>query len=821
MKKVLVVLIILLFAASISLADAFYLPEYYTRSDFLSSTPGAAGDASGAIFNPAIWGLMKGPEVQFYWNDLDKTGTNINNWALVSGGQGLGFSMQHWDYGEKIGINKYQRYSMNDFTIGLGGGTQEFSTGFSYSWTKGDQAPGMLRDNTLSAGVISRPCRYASTGLAGHYALSEGDMSGVLDVGIRPLGTPMLTVFADAALASNETIDDLKWSAGASVEPLAGIALSAKYFENESVMLGITWTMGVASLKVMPHFNKDFEQTYNTYGVRVGFPKKDSITPIAMKDKFYYDLTFDSGIKYQRYKYFDKKGHTLMELLETLDQIKDDPRFSGLVIKITEDMYGSPEVLWEVREKMKELKANGKKIVVFLERGDMMEYYLASVADKIMVDPSATVGMMGFSFGRSYYKRALEKLGIGFDEWRFFKYKSALEGFSQTEMSEGDREQLQAIADGFYEIFRKDICESRGISHDEFDNIVDNVVILTADSLIAYNLADTTGRWDEMNDLVKEVDGEGKARIGNQALMAMTVQDDMWGIQPKIAIIYGLGPCAMNYGLNARRLGPVIERARNDKNIKAVVFRADSPGGDILPSDIVAVELKKTAEKKPVIVTQGQVAGSGGYWISMYGDKILASPWTITGSIGVIGGWFYNDGFNDKLGMDFDKVMAGKHSDLGKGAQLPVIGFGLPDRNLTQEERDKFEKHIRLWYDDFVTKVADGREMDKDAVHNIAQGRIWTGTTGKEIGLIDEIGGMEMAIQMARDAAKIKPDQNIDIVEMPGKGKFNPAMFQPKVLGVKLTFGEEESTPEMDYIRLLLQAEGRGLVLMPPQYMVQ
>ncbi|NQU06487.1 MAG: S49 family peptidase, partial [Calditrichaeota bacterium] len=650
MKHVVTVILILLFAASASFAE-FYLPAYYSQSDFLANTPGSAGDASGAIFNPAIWGMMKGPEVQFFWNDLEKTGTNSNNWALSMGGDGLGFSMQHWDYGENVG-NQIQRYKMNDFTIGMGGGTQEFSTGFSYSWTKGDQALGMMRDNVLSAGVIARHCRYSSVGLAGHYALNEKDVSGVLDIGLRPLGTPMLTVFADAALASNETIDDLKWGAGASVEPLAGIALSAKYFENESVMFGLTWTMGATSVKVMPHFDKDFKQSYNTYGVRVGFPKNDLLSPIVMKDKFYYDLTFNSGIKYRRYKYFDKKGHTLMELLKTLEQINNDPRFSGLVIKITEEMYGSPEVIWEVREKMKELQANGKKIVVFLERGDMMEYYLASVADEIMVDPSCTVGMFGFAFGRSYYKRALEKLGIGFDEWRFFKYKSALEGFSETEMTEGDREQRQALADGFYEIYRKDICESRGITHEEFDYIVDNVGILIADSLIAYNLADTTGRWNEMDDLLKEVDGKGKARIGKHGLMAMTTQDDEWGIKPRIAVIYGLGPCAMNYGLNARKLGPVIERARNDKNVKAVVFRADSPGGDILPSDIVALELKKTAEEKPVIVTQGQVAGSGGYWISMYGDKILASPWTITGSIGVIGGWFYNDGFNDKLGMD-------------------------------------------------------------------------------------------------------------------------------------------------------------------------
>lgn len=820
MRRVISAALLLLLLTNLSFADAlFYVPAYYPQSDFLVNTPCTAGDASGAFFNPAMWGMMKGPEMQFYWNDLKKEDLNISNWALMLGCPGLGFTVQHWDYGEIVG-NQIQRSSLNDYQISLSGGNQGKSFGLSYTWSKGDQSMTMLRDDIISMGFLSRPCRHASVGLAGHYAFGKKDLLGVFDVGVRPLGTPALTVFADAALNSNENIGDLKTGIGASVEPLPGIAISAKYVENERVMVGLSYIFGRTSIKVMPHFNKDFEQTYNSYGVRVGFPK-ENFTSRIKKDKLYLNMTFDNAIKYQRYKYFDRKGHTLLELLEALDKINKNARFSGLTFKITDEMFSSPEIIWEVREKMKELQANGKKIVVFLERGDMMEYYLASVADEIMVDPECTVGMSGFCISKSYYKRALEKLGIGFDEWRFFKYKSAMESFSETGMTEGDREQLQALADGFYEIYRKDICESRGITQEEFDNIVDNVNILTADSLLAYNLADTTGRWDDMDDLIKELDGKDKKRIDKKALAGLTPQDDEWGIKPRVAIIYGLGLCAMNDGLNANRLGPVIKKAREDKHIKAVVFRADSPGGEILPSDIVAMELKKTAEEKPVIVTQGMVAGSGGYWISMYGDKIIASPWTITGSIGVIGGWFYNDGFNDKLGMDFDNVTAGKHADLGRGARLPLLSFGVPDRNMTHEERTRIEKLILGWYDGFVDKVAEGRDMDRDAVHKVAQGRIWTGTAGKKAGLVDEIGGMELAIQMALDAAEIKPYRKIDIVEMPQKGFIDPALLQPKkAFGIKLVFSEEELSPEMEYIRMILQSEGRGLVLMPPQYLL-
>ncbi|MDP8237523.1 MAG: signal peptide peptidase SppA [Candidatus Hatepunaea meridiana] len=817
MKKLLIVVFaIVTFASLLSAEEPFYIPKYYPQSDFLAGTPGSSGNASGGFFNPAVWGILKGPEMQFFWNDLEDDSLSPKNWTFITGSPGSGFSVQHWDYGELVGT-EIVRHSLYDYQIAFGGGDDATSFGLAYNWSRGTQRPGMERDDVLSFGSLNRPCRYGSIGFVSQYALNNKDLRGILDVGIRPLGTPMLTLFGDAAMTNNERFKDVKWAAGLSVEPLPGISVVGKLFQGGSYTAGLTFSVGSVAASFLPHFDKDNEQTYSTYGVRVGFPKPDMITEKVMKDKFYLNLKFDNAIKYQRYKYFDKKGHTLTELLKTLNNAKDDPRIGGLVIKITEDMYASPELIWEVREKMNELKAEGKKIVVFLERGGMMEYYLASVADNIMVDPECSVDILGFDFGKTYYRNLLDTLGIGVEEFRYFKYKSAFESISRTDMSEGDREQLKALADGFYDIYRSDICDSREISHKDFDHIVNDVSFLNADSLLKYNLVDTTGRWDEMDDWIKSInDGKGRKRIGRMAHNAMLPQFDEWGIKPRVAIIYGLGVCAMNYGLNARRLGPVIKRARENKHIKAVVFRADSPGGDILPSDIVALELKKTAEKKPVIVTQGQVAGSGGYWISMYGDKILASPWTITGSIGVIGGFLYNDGFNEKYGLSFDHVQAGKHADMGRGVRVPFVG-SLPDRNLTEEELASVERVIKGYYQDFLGKVAEGRDMTKEEVHEVAQGRIWTGTDGKKEKLIDEIGGMEMAIQMARDAAGIRPDQKIDIVEMPRKGSFNPSMFQPKLLGIKLYQPEVPTgNADIDYIRMMVEMKKRPFVMMAP-----
>ncbi|NQT34195.1 signal peptide peptidase SppA [bacterium] len=821
MKSALVVFTALILLISTTQAEPFYVPSYYPQSDFLVLTPGASGSAAGAFFNPAVWGMMKGSELQVLWNDADKNALSadggLKNWALAFGGPGGGFTMQQWDFGY-TSSGTLKRYTLKDYQIAISGGNAESSFGISYSWSRGATGvPGMERDNVLSMGTLTRHNKYVSVGMAGHYALTEKDIRGVLDIGVRPLGTPMVTIYTDAAMASNENLSEVKWAVGASVEPVPGIALVGKYFEDGSYMGGLTFTLSGLSLSALPHFNKDNEQTYSTYGVRVGFPKPDMLSDKITKEKLYLDMTFNNAIKYQRYKLFDRKGHTLTELLETLELAKNNPAIAGLAVKITEEMYGTPEMIWEVREKMKELQAEGKKIVVFLERGGMWQYYLASVADKVMVDPECTVAILGFNFGRSYYRNLLDKLGIGFDEWRFFKYKSAMEGFSRTDMSEGDKEQLGALAEGFYDTYRTDICASRDITTEHFDYIVNEVVIMNADSLIHYGLADTTGRWDEIGDLIKEMEGKSKGRISKNTLMAMEPIDDIWGVKPRIAIIYGLGPCAMNYGLNARRLAPIIKRAREDKRIKAVVFRADSPGGDVLPSDIVAEELKKTAEKKPVIVSQGWVAGSGGYWISMYGDKIVASPWSITGSIGVIGGWFYDNGFNEKIGLSYDHTQVGKHADLSGGAYIPFVG-GIPYRNLTSEERLMMEKRIRLMYQGFLEKVAEGRDMDKDEVHEVAQGRIWTGTAGKKIGLVDELGGLELAIQMARDAADIETGQIIEIVEMPSKGHINPDFFRPKMFGIDLFKSDKETgNPDLDYIRMLSESKGYPVVMVPPE----
>jgi len=225
---------------------------------------------------------------------------------------------------------------------------------------------------------------------------------------------------------------------------------------------------------------------------------------------------------------------------------------------------------------------------------------------------------------------------------------------------------------------------------------------------------------------------------------------------------------------------------------------------------VVADALKKCAEKKPVIISQGQVAASGGYWISMYGDKILAGPNTITGSIGVIGGWIWDKELTSKLGITSDHVQRGDHADALYGATLPLLGLSLPSRNLTGEERAKIEKWIRVQYDEFVTQVADGRDMSKDDVQKIAQGRFYAGIDGKKNGLIDDIGGLMMAMDFAKQDAGIKDGDEIEILEIPknrGLMELFP-MFSAKQ--------KVENDPIVRYIKMIAENPMQPLYMLPP-----
>jgi protease-4 len=461
------------------------------------------------------------------------------------------------------------------------------------------------------------------------------------------------------------------------------------------------------------------------------------------------------------------------------------------------------------------------------------------------MDPEGLLILPGYVMGRTYIANMLDKLGVGVEEWRFLKYKSAMEALVRHEMSAADREQRQALVDQSYTTLRDDVARSRNVTPETVDRWIDDVTIFTAQTALDEKLVDVLGRWEDVKDEVKKTEGRRQRFVKSGELAENWYPSKQWGPRPEVAVVYAIGPCAMDEGINARRLEKTLRRLRDDRGVKAVVLRVDSPGGSALASDVVAGQLQKMMAKKPVVVSQGDVAASGGYWLSMCSHQIVAQPTTITGSIGVIAGWVWDKGLGKKVGMEGDFVKRGEHADLFFSLRVPFFPAAIPHRAATAEERDRVLASMKSLYAGFVGAVSKHRKLPAERVEAVAQGRVWTGVAAKENGLVDRIGGLEDAIALARELARIDPDDEVEVVDYSPRGLFRFDLPTPSInapfaslgaLAVWFPFDaailpwafdepEEGAEPEeylreydVMYLRQLVQNGGRGLCLLPPEY---
>jgi protease-4 len=771
-------------------------PSYYTQDKFNIASPGAYQNGMYGYINPGLLSMVEQPDLYFAFSDELGRWNDFNHYGIFTSFPHLGLGLVN---------TKVNSYSVTDYKISTGFGSDVFSFGLGYGWSSGDINE-FNHSDFFTLGTIYRPLRYVSFGLIGNLS-TENKNEGIADLAVRPFGNEILTLFADYVFGNGKLSEDLKWSTGAVIEPLAGIRISGRYFSNHFFYTGIGISIGRIGLTSESHFANDGKYGYNIYGIRIGSYDRNIIQQFS-SPKEYIKLDMLGGMKYQRYKLFDN-ANTLYNTLRDIDAASADNSVSGIVLNLS-GMEINKEMIWELREKLEAFKNKGKRVVVYLDRVNIDGYYLATVADKIIMNPQGSITLEGYIWGRQYYTGVLDKLGIGFTELRYFKYKSAMETFSRTKMSEADSVQWKAIIDSYYKVTKDGICRSRHISPDEFDNLVNETAIFLPGTALQNNLVDTLARWEDIKEIIAGFEGKNKLLINPESLAEFQLpNDNYWGKKPEIAVIYAIGACAMDDGIKARSLVKVVESVVNDPNVKAVVFRVDSPGGDGLASDIVAEALKKCKEKKPVIVSQGYVAGSGGYWLSMYGDEIFAAPNTITGSIGVIGGWYYNKSLKQDIGVSTDLVQIGKHADLGFGMRVPFIGVSLPDRDLSNDELNKAENIIKETYRDFVSKVASGRNMKYDEVQEIAQGRVWSGIDGKENNLVDKLGGLDDAINEAVEKAGLKGSR-YEVKEYPEAPWFNFGSLMPKIFGI--------SVPDnriIDHLLFRLEHNGVPLYMLP------
>jgi len=361
-----------------------------------------------------------------------------------------------------------------------------------------------------------------------------------------------------------------------------------------------------------------------------------------------------------------------------------------------------------------------------------------------------------------------------------------------------------------------------------------------AKTALERGLVDDIARWEDIPVWLAEQRNGGFLGTLSRSETVRHHTDEVWGLPPKIAVVFAIGGCDMDSGIKGRATSAYLRGLAMDPSVAAVVLRADSPGGDALPSDLVADAITTLREAgKPVIISQGDVAASGGYWISMNGDQILTTPTTITGSIGVIAGWFWDDGAGEKVGLTTDGVYRGEHAELFSGVRFPLLGVALPTRPLEDDELDRIEQVILEMYDDFVAHVAKGRGLDEATVRRLGEGRVWMGGDAIQNGLVDGYGGLTDAIDLAREMAGLQPGEEVRLVEFPprpllefpGFGPQLPSLFsllspaagwlglagkQPEASAVAELDAETEPDIELQYFRTLQRAAGSPVLMVSP-----
>lgn len=476
----------------------------------------------------------------------------------------------------------------------------------------------------------------------------------------------------------------------------------------------------------------------------------------------------------------------LREVTRALQAAAKDEAIAGLYLtgSLRPSGYGSGyAALKEVREAIEAFKASGKPVKAYLNNADTRDFYLASVASEIVLDPYGAVVVPGLASQPMFFAGTFEKLGIGVQVTRVGKYKSAVEPFTRKDMSPESRAQTQKLLDDVWGTLTSAIEQSRQLETGAVQKAVDEKGFLRADAAKKLKLIDRIAYLDEVLDELKKATGrkgsnqsfkqvalKNYARLVSSHGLVGKRQNEgrielNSGAGGKIAIVYAEGEIVDGTGneegfLYGEKTSRMLRQLRQDDSVKAVVLRVNSPGGSVSASEAIHRELRLIGKQKPIVVSMGTVAASGGYWITTYADRIFAEPTSITGSIGVFGLLLNFQGLaTDKLGLTFETVKTAKFADLGTAT-----------RPKTDDELALFQSNVDWVYDQFITKVAESRHLDRKVVEEIAQGRVWSGREALQLHLVDELGGLSAAIKYA--ANKVKLGDDFRVAEYPRRKQF-------------------------------------------------
>jgi protease-4 len=761
-------------------------------------TAATADDPTAIWLNPALLATGKSGGFAYLHTYEDSTFSGDDAFSVSLGS--LAFGAEFYGLRHAVttpGGQEVFKQNTTRYTVGHGMKlARNTYIGVSYSWHSSENAD-IDRGDSWTLGALVRPHRMISLGFAVR-DLNSPDYFGTefkpiyeTSLGVRPLGEK-LTLFGTWTARSEKLKGNLPkeqptsfLSYGIEYAALDGLTLRLGADEDENLSASILISIATGTLgTVFTHGQGEGDGKDKGYGTAILTAGSLWRESVFLPPVNYVEINLAGEIAETQPPFSFFGGghrHTLWDLIRKIEQAKKSRDIKALVLKC-DGAGGSFAVLDELRQAILNFRQSGKKVLAYVENPGNGAYYLATACDYIALQPNGYIGLVGLKSEGMFLRGTLDKLGMKAYYARVGKYKSAVEPLTEDEYTEPAREAVNALLDDVYGKLVEDIAAGRGLTGDEVMARIDRGPFLPPDAL-RDDLVDTLAYWDEIPEIVADLVNGSVRRMPYGRFSHRKPADPRWDEPPMIGIVYGVG--GITHGTNRRDvwLGEImgsetivaaLKSMREDSRVAAVVFRVDSPGGMMTASDKIRREVKLTAEKKPVIVSMGGVAASGGYHISCDGTMIVADEATVTGSIGVLSLWLHTRGFYEKIGANKDIFLRGEHADI-----FPTW------RDVTEDDLALAQHYVDKYYDKFVRDVAQGRAMAFDDVNEIAQGRVWSGTRAQSLGLVDRIGGLADAVMLAKHKAGIPEGRRVEFRILPEPGGLFGRMMAS--LGARVT----------------------------------
>ena len=715
---------------TVSLATAMLL----VVSSLFASIP-YSDSPEGAFDNPA---LLNPEYSEFLYSNLSDSSFNnlVNRFLFNLNGLGIGYTdskpLKEWDFALS--------FRSPDDGGNLGFAVRRVKFSFDDRFR-----------TFYDAGAVLRPTKYFSLG-ASVKNINQPEIAGIeilreyrVGLAVRPFLSWHLTLYSEAELLEREKFDDMDYRAGAEIHPIKGIRLFGEYDKDKNITFGAR--IDIPNIGVGYGAKLDSSSNLTSHKSYVHLSDHQFKTIFRPRHRTI-KLTLSGNISERPKRSFFSRSRSVHEIISEIHRAKEDAGIDALVIVMDSPSIGLAQAE-ELRCALVDFRSAGKKIFVYSDYLDNISCYLASAADKVVMNPAGTAAVTGVSAQLFFVRGTLEKLGVTPEYLQAGKYKSAAEMFTRDSMSAESREETERLLVVVDSILINQIAEARGMSVDSLRSIVDNSPH-PAEDAVALGLVDTLMYKDEF---VKKF--YKKQKLDFSRYTKDEFVEYRWGIPKKLAIVWVDG------GINSdmeKRLTRSTKKVVSDKSIKGMLLRVNSPGGGAFSSDVIWHGINRVKDKdKPVVVSMGGSAASGGYYVSSPGDFIFADKTSITGSIGVIMGKFSLKGMLRKIGANSESITYSKSAGT----------FSLFD-SWNEHQKSRMEYSIRKSYDMFKSRVLAGRKnLTADSLEAIAQGRVWIGTDAHSIGLVDSIGDFRDALEYTKKLCGIKKGDKVDYVYLP------------------------------------------------------